>query len=351
MALYRARFQHLYAVERRRIPATPAGHARLHRLERPEPWPPELCEVLRDALAPETIQQYPDYTAFYDQLARFAGVEPDQIVAGLGVEEFIRSLFMLACGPHDPVVYTWPTCAMFDIYAQVFGATPVRIVADPYDRLTPDTVKSFITHETRLVILPNPGQPVDDCLAVEEIFDIAEYCHARDVVLAIDEAYWGFGAETALPLVRAFDNLLILRSFSKALGAAGLRVGYAIGQERVLQPLAAARPSGELAGPSMRIAGALMRNWPLVCHGIQEVCQGRDWLREQLLRDGIWARGRNANHVLIDVGDRAREIADRLLADGIHVRTSEPPLDRHLMVTCGSPSLMRHFYETFRREL
>lgn len=348
--LYRRSFQHLYQIERKRIPPTPESHMRLHRLERPEPWEQELRARMWDMPA-NASNHYPDYVPFYSRLSEFAGVPKEKIVVGAGIEDFIRTLAFLACDPGDGMAYTWPTCAMFDIYADVVGARKVRIETDPDRPLTAADVVAMIDDGVRLVILPNPGQPLDLCFSPDDLRPIANRCADIGAVLAVDEAYFHFGASTALPLLDTFDNVLVLRTFSKAFGGAALRVGYAMGNRLALKPLEAARTSGEISGPSLHAATVLMDNWDeYVAYGIHQVAAGRDWLRNRLQSEGFRARGEFANHVLIDMGTagEAAFVHSCLDVRGIHIRRNAAPLDRFLMVTCGSVPLIEAFFQAFR---
>lgn len=347
--MYRAEFQNLYGIERKRIAPTHENHLRLHRLERPEQWEAELLDAIWQSQKP--INWYPDYSPFHEKLAAFVGVNTQEIVLGAGIEDFIRTLFWLCCGPGDRVAYTWPTCKMFDIYAEVFQARAQRIVFEPDAPHTVEDVTRNLHEATRLLILPNPGQPVETMFSLDEMRAIAEHCRKQNTLLAIDEAYYGFGSETCLPLIDLFENVLVLRTFSKAFGAAGIRVGYAVGRHAVTKPLEAIRMSGEIAGPSMTAASVLMDHWEShVIPGIRAVCEGRDWLREILNDAGFHTSGYFANHVLIDMGsaERAMSVQMALRVRGIHVRTNAPPVDKHLMVTCGSIPLMRRFYDAFQ---
>jgi len=335
---YRECFQHLYKVKRVRIPPTPAGDLRLHRLERPEPW----------ERWPAT-NFYPDYAAFYRRLAEFIGFPAENFVAGNGIEDLIRSLVMLSCDPGDGLAYTAPTCAMFGLYAEIFGARKVEIATSPDHLLTTRDVCRAMSKGVKLLILPNPGQPVDSCFSLDELRSIARHCRDVGAILAVDEAYHGFGAPTALPLVAEFENLVVLRTFSKAFGAAALRVGFAVGQFTAIQPLEASRPSGELSGPAMATAVAMMNSYQAtILPGVAKVIEGRDWLRDQLTEDGFKARGSFANHVLVKVPGGGFETAQALRDRHVHVRGSfAAPLDQHILVTAGPLPLMKRFYSVF----
>ena len=337
-------FQHLYGIQRERIPPTPEGNLRLHRLERPVPWPNELWPRI------DRINQYPDYPPLYKRVAAHLGVKPEQIVLGNGIEDLVRTLVLLCCDPGDGFAFTWPTCKMFEIYAEVFQAQPFKIVTDPHKPLTVDDVAA-VAWEASLLLLPNPGQPVETCFDLDDLRIIASECKKHETTFAIDEAYYGFGAPTALPLVEEFDNVVVLRTMSKAFGAAGIRVGYAIGQQQIIKPLNAIRPSGEIAGPSLRAAARLLASWPdIIEPGVREICAGRDWFRDALLAMGFNAHGCVANHVLVDLKSvgQMRRVHEELLARGIHVKGNfPPPLEAHLLVTAGPIEMMKEVYAHF----
>ena len=337
-------FRHLYGIKRERIPPTPDGDMRLHRLERPVPWPNEIWPRV------DRINLYPDYPPLYKRIAVHLGVKPEQIVLGNGIEDLVRTLVLLCCDPGDGFAFTWPTCKMFEIYAQVFGAKPLKIETHPSEPLTASRIAAFAWGAS-LMLLPNPGQPVETCYGLDDLRLIARECKKYGTTLAIDEAYYGFGAPTALPLIDEFDNVVVLRTMSKAFGAAGLRVGYAIGQQHIIKPLDAIRPSGEIAGPSLRAATRLLASWPDVIEpGVREICAGRDWFREALTSAGFCAVGSVANHVLIDLksAGRMRRVREELLARGIHVKGGFPsPLEAHLLVTAGPVEMMKEVYDRF----
>lgn len=351
--LYRKSFQHLQELERKRIAPTPEGHLRLQRLERPAMLPGDVISQVWENQPP--INFYPDYAAAHRKMSAFMGVHPDNLVMGAGIEDFIRTLIMLSCDPKQGFAYTWPTCAMFDVYAKAFQCDAVRFVMDPDKPYTVDELAFRLDfqahiHDVKLFILPNPGQPVDICYSLDELKQIAQVCLEHGAILAIDEAYYGFGAPTALPLIEDFANVVVLRTFSKAFGAAAIRVGCAMGHVHAVKPLDAIRQSGEISGPSIHAAGVIMDNYEEhVQPAIDEIVAGRDFLKNILLSAGIPARGSYANHVLADFGsqERAQEVERLLLTQGVHVRGGYPdPLDHHLLITAGPVPMMEQLAAT-----
>jgi len=338
------RFQHLAEIERRRISMPPGmGYLRFNRLEKPDPWPEWLLDDIRQNLPLDQIQRYPDYPPFYERLAKHLDVPADRLVVGAGIEEFARSLFMICGDPGDSiVVHPWPSCAMFGIYARVFQLNLVRAALP-----VPD---GFHDANLKLVWLVSPGQPVESLLSVEALREIATETRDIGCVLAIDEAYYGFGAPTALELVDEFDNVVVLRTFSKAYGCAGLRVGYAVAQEPLKRALDAVRQSGEVSSLSMWIATRLMDSPGYVEDSTRDVRRGRNILLAALHTCGLNAYGSHANYVAVHVPDAQRVARDLCMRD-VWVRSFSPnegaPHD-WLLVTCGTIGGAGAFFSELR---
>lgn len=358
-------------VIRRRIEMPGGVKLRLNRLEKPEPWTPEqLAEITERAVMPAIarLQQYPAYPAFYEQLAAHLGVHVNGLVVGAGIEEFIRTLFMLNAGGRVAVL--WPTCAMFEVYAQAFKIELVKIPTG-HPRMTMEELLERIREEGHLdlVLIVNPGQPVDTFFEPYELDDLAEECSRRGIWLAVDEAYHGFRVAesgSSLTLADFHENVTVLRSFSKSFGAASLRLGYAYSSPAVHRILDSVRQSGEVSAVSMAVGSLLMDRfaewiepWRASVRTARNVTVAR--LRDASKKvlhwpgRGFHTYGLYANHILIElvggeleVDQRKAAIYDALLARGTLIRPNLPrPLHRHLLVTCGNGETMREFTAQF----
>lgn len=352
-------------VIRRRIEMPGGVKLRLNRLEKPEPWTPDqLAEITECAVMPAVarLQRYPAYPAFYEKLAASIGTHrADALVVGAGIEEFIRTLFMLNAGGR--VAILWPTCAMFEVYAQAFKVELVKIPTG-HPRMTGGELVERIREEGHLdlVLIVNPGQPVDTFFEPYELDDLAEECSRRGIWLAIDEAYHGFRVAdggSSLTLTDFHENVTVLRSFSKSYGAASLRLGYAYSSRPVHAILDSVRQSGEVSAVSMAVGSLLLDHeadwiepWRYSVRAARNVTVAR--LRDKL-KGRMSVYGLYANHILIDVGGgdeeavhRKAAIYDALLARGTLIRPNLPrPLNRHLLVTCGNGETMREFTAQF----
>lgn len=355
--MFRQSFQHTHCIERRRISMPPFWSMRLNRGEVPIPLPPDLVEAIDEALSFRTLNYYPSYDRFYLHLAEFVDFPVKQIVAGAGIEEFIRTLTFMCCEPpHDEVAVLWPSCAMYDLYADVFGVRQIRIPSVQTQGWNVEKLIRWLEcyRNLRLLFVPNPGQPVQTYYAPNELRELAHWCSHRDILLAIDEAHFGFGAETAFPLVNDFENVLVLRTFSKLMSAASIRVGFAVGPERLIRALHAVRPSGELSSLSMAVATVLMQNIHVLEQRACSVVEGRNYLRQMLRGELVRSYGDRGLSVLIrlDSAHAASAVGCALAkVHGILVKYDLPELVNNcLLLSCGDRKMMQKFFAAFMEE-
>jgi histidinol-phosphate aminotransferase len=205
---------------------------------------------------------------------------------------------------------------------------------------------------SKVLFLPNPSQPIENLFDLEQIRMIAAHCDNHNILLAVDEAYHFMGSVSALPLMNSFDNVLVMRTFSKAFGAASIRLGYTIGSQKAVKPLAALRLAHESNAMSLHIGCVLLDHFDtVVSASIERILEGRNFLRQSCLDYGWQAWGKAANYVLIDLANE--ELRDHAVAElvsrGIYVKGNfRKPLQTHILVTCGPLEMMRTFFDNLK---
>lgn len=360
---FHPRFAHLAKVERKRIVMPSNIKLRLNRGEPALALPDEV----RDAIDIDTLRlhRYPSYSEFYAKLAEVYNVPEECIVVGAGIEEHIRSLMMLL-GEQPVALAPWPSCAMYDIYAKAFGVNLNRVGLVPTEQFHVPSLLWSITPvvgtgqpHVKALFLVNPGQPVELYYSLEELRKIAYWCCCNGVLLIIDEALHGFGAESGLPLIKEYDNVIVMRTFSKFWGAAAIRVGVAFGHPRLMKILHAVRSSGEISGPSMAVASTLLD------------CSDEMWSRSKLItntRDclvtainfkyrathGIRAHGRVGFSVLVEFPEpiMKNQVGNALDAQGILTKWNFPdPLQNCMLLSCGGYAMQEVFLQAFQHAI
>ena len=204
---------------------------------------PPLPKVL-DAIAGAAarVTRYPDMatTALRDRIAVDAGITPNTVAVGPGSVGVLAQLLAAVCDPGDEVVFAWRSFEAYPILCQIAGDVPVRVPLTPDERHDLAAMAAAITDRTRAVLLCSPNNPTGTAIREAELVDFLDRVPVR-VLVVLDEAYREFvGSESpdAVWMLRSrYPNLCLLRTFSKAYGLAGLRVGYAIAQPDIAEGL------------------------------------------------------------------------------------------------------------------
>ena len=205
------------------------------------PWGPvpEIVDAVRAAA--EGVNRYADYraTEVRVRLAEWIGVDADQVTVGAGSVTLLQQLFLAYVDPGDEVVYPWRSFEVYPVFSRVTAAAEVRVpLVDHVADL--DGVAAAVTPDTKLVVIANPNNPTGTSVSVAGIAELLGRV-TRDTLVVVDEAYREFSdpalGDPVSDLLADHDNLLVLRTFSKAQSLAGLRIGYGIGHGEVIEAL------------------------------------------------------------------------------------------------------------------
>lgn len=312
---------------------------KLNTNENPYPPSPEVEKALQGKI--ETLRLYPDTdaTELREAIAEHFSVSPEQVFCGNGSDEVLAFAFAAFFAGKD-VFSPEISYSFYPVYASLFGANLIQIPMHP--DFTVD-VKGLMREGP--VVLANPNAPTSLALAVEEIRTLAAHALEKEEILLVDEAYADFAKECAVPLLKEFDNLLIVRTFSKSHSLAGLRVGYALGSPRLIQALRCVRDSFN-SYPTDRLAqaaaAASMRDWNYTRDQLQKVIRARDKSKERLRAAGIEVLESQTNFLFVHADPTdALWVQKALREKGILVRYfASEKLKPYLRVSIGTESEM-----------
>lgn len=201
---------------------------------------PSVQEAMSRALA--TMNRYPDMGAveLRAALARHLGVDDAQVAVGTGSSALCQQLVTAAAGPGDEVVFPWRSFEAYPIFAQIAGATPVAVPLTADHRVDLPALAAAVTQDTKLVFVCNPNNPTGTTVTDAE-FAAFMASVPEDVLVALDEAYFEYNRAADTPVatdvITRYPNVVGLRTFSKAYGLAGARVGYAFGPRAIIEAL------------------------------------------------------------------------------------------------------------------
>ena len=315
----------------------PGEGLRLHLNENTGGCSPRVIDAIR-RLQPTDISTYPSYPSLVLTIARYFGVDPEWVLLTNGLDE---GILMAAVGHiskariHDAETIV-PTPA-FDPYPNstaAAGATAVRVPANPDLSFPTDAVIRAITPRTRMIFLNTPNNPTGQLISIEDLKRISTA--AGEAIVLIDEAYIEFGGESFVPHVTQHPNVLVGRTFSKAYGLAGMRVGIVIGQPPALQPVRDVTLPFNINVMALTAVQAALEDTEFLPRYAAEVAESRELLYTACRRLGLQYWESAANYVLVRVGETAPFI-QALSARKIHVRdrSKDPATPGCVRITTG----------------
>ena len=283
---------------------------------------PKAMEAAQRAL-PES-HRYPDggTLRLREKLARIHDVTPDEIFIGLGSSELIDLAARLTLGPGRSGLTSVGSYAPFSIAIRASGATlartPMRLFA-----IDLCAIASAITPQTRVIYLANPNNPTGTAFGAAEFAEFLSRV-PEDVLVVLDEAYIHYAERSDMPdsvaLARKYPNLLVLRTFSKVYGLAGLRIGYGIGRAFLVAAMNRLRTPFNATGVSQAGALAALDDAEHVKKSIETNAAERSRLAAELSKLGLRPVASHTNFIFADLGPRATALYNELLHEGVIVR-------------------------------
>jgi histidinol-phosphate aminotransferase len=299
----------------------PGSGMRLHLNENTGGCSPRVLEAIQ-RLQANDVATYPTYTGLVLACARHFGVDPEWLLLTNGLDE---GLLMAAVGhiarPRIHDAETIVPLPAFDPYpnaTEAVGATAVRVAPGPDFAFPTRAVLAAITPRTRMIFLNTPNNPTGQLIAPDDIAAIASA--APQAIVIVDEAYIEFGGQTFLPRLASHPNVLIGRTFSKAYGLAGMRVGVLIGLPAALDPVRAVTLPFNINAVAIAATLAALADTEFLPRYAAEVAESRRRLYAACRRLGLPCWESAANYVLVRVGDPVEPFVTALAARGIHVR-------------------------------
>lgn len=332
---------------RKVVPYTPGEQPKekdvikLNTNENPYPPSPKVMAAKQEL---DRLRFYPDPEAkdLVEAIARYHGLNRNQVFVGVGSDDVLAMSFLTFFNSDKPILFPDITYSFYDVWADLF-----RI---PYETKALDDDFCLVAEdyygENGGVVFPNPNAPTGLAVELSFIRDVLD--SNRDVVVIVDEAYIDFGGESALALLKDYDNLLVVRTFSKSRSMAGLRIGYAMGNEALIKALNDVKfsfNSYTMNYPSIVMGTASMKDDVYFRETVEKVVATREWFEKELTRLGFTYPKSSSNFVFASHKTiPAREIFEKAKEQKIYVRYFDKPrINNYLRISIGTDEEMRTF--------
>jgi len=311
---------------------------------------PRVREVL-GGISAGYLTRYPERAPVERIVADHLGVAPEQVVLTNGVDEAIHVLFETFLDAGDELLLPVPTYTMYEVYASATDAGVVTVQADvdlqfPFERLL-----GAITPRTKIIAIANPNSPSGSIATRQQIVEIAQ--RAPQAMVLVDEAYFHFYGETVIDLIDTLPNVVVARTFSKAYGLAGLRLGVLAGTvesmqwiRRVLSPYSVNSLALACLPPALEDVSYL--NWY-----VGEVNAARSEFEDALDAADMRRWPSAANFILVEIGAKHAEFVRLMSASGVLVRdrSNDPGCDGCVRITVGTREQMQEAVSVLNRTL
>ena len=301
------------------------------------PWgpSPKAIEAIKKEI--DSINRYPESQLheLVSEIAQYSGVDDSQvIIGGDGADEIIDVLAKTFIDSGDEFIVPLPSYMYYEYLLKQYGAVPVYAKWDlEKNELDVDSINQAISDRTKMIFLCSPNNPTGTLIDKEVLKEIAS--RNKDILIVVDEAYFEYSEVTNKDLINEFDNIFIIRTMSKVLGLAGMRIGYGLACAEIIEYMHRIKPVFSLTRLSFVAALNTFRDKDYIAESIEKGIESRQYLYDEVSKiDGLKPFPSKSNFILIgvkDTGFTASELALKLMERGIIVRdcTSFKGLDEY----------------------
>lgn len=322
---------------------------KLNTNENPYPPSPKVQEMCCQI---DNLRLYPDPAAarLVNAIADYKDLDSSQVFVGVGSDDVLALSFLTFFNSGKPILFPDITYSFYDVWADLFRIPYETKALDEAFRIR----KEDYYGENGGVIFPNPNAPTGILMPFADIRDILD--HNQDVIVIVDEAYIDFGGQTAQELLKEYENLLVVQTFSKSRSLAGLRIGYAMGSPELISALHNVKYSFNsytMNQPSILLGAASVEDDGYFRETTAKIIATREWFKDEMRKLGFTFPDSKANFLFAaHESVPAKEIFEAARAENIYVRYfPKERIDNYLRITIGTDEEMRKFVDFLKRYL
>lgn len=308
--------------------------------------PEAFVREILSGITSNQLATYPNPRRCTEAVAKYLGVDREEVLLTNGSDAAIKMLFEVYVNEGDRVIIASPTFEMYEVYCRMYGAIPVTLsygegFVFPYGEYLDEIKKG-----AKLAILTNPNNPTGTVMSQNELVKLIEAAEENDVLMMVDEAYYWIYDKTVTGLIDKFRNLVILRTFSKILGIAGLRLGMAISNKDLILDLKKVAPSAGVNVLALLFGEKIIDNQMLISKLISDFRREKEYLISRLEQNYIPYIATDSNYVLIKVDDKnIQEVLAEFKDKGILVSFK---MNKYLRVNVGHEEYMDAFVKAYK---
>ena len=260
-----------------------------------------ILEELKNKVTSDLLSKYPSQQYTYSILSSFLGIPEDNILLFPGSDAALKSVFESFIDPSERVLIPFPTYAMAEVYANLYQANLSSIEYLDNKDIDIEKIKYILGKKPyiRLLYIPNPGQPFGNLISKCSMREIISKAEDLGTLVLVDEAYYGFSNESVSDLVGEFTNLIVMRTFSKLFGLAGVRIGYLILPNYIKSIVQKVKPLHDINSFSLAAVEVILNNYNDTESYINTLMEAKDYFQDQMSAIGFSCYYNNTNFIYV----------------------------------------------------
>ena len=330
------------------------GFYTMERNERVDEFKDEYIKKIFKNIFSFDLRTYPENNYVYDKLAKWLKIKKENLLITEGADGGLLRIFNVFADNKDKIVALEPSYAMYPLYCKMFKSkyVPLKISQEVVSDYFNTLIKFIRKNKPKILAIANPNQPVEVMLKKKELEKLCKISRKLNILLVIDEAYYHFNNITGIDLIKKYENLIIVRTFSKAFGLAGLRIGYCISNKKIIDLLKSIKPIYEINSVSSKILISFLSNIQIMKRYVYEVNKSKIYLKNFLKKYNIEMLGKYSNTVALPFSNSqfANKVVNELYQRKFVVRLMKDSFgNTFIRCTIGSLKITKKFTKELKK--
>tara|TARA_B100001996_G_scaffold369990_1_gene343979 strand:+ start:172 stop:1251 length:1080 start_codon:yes stop_codon:yes gene_type:complete len=323
----------------------------LDRNERVDYFDEKTFKKITKSISRFSLNATPDISQLYKQLANYHKISASNIYVAQGITEIMSHILFSVVKKEEEVVLMNPTYPMYEVLCKLHNVKFKLWKFNKKLQLDLNEFKKLINNKTKVVFLVNPNLPIEYEFNEKYKKEIYKICKEKNILIVYDEAYYHFGASSEAKKIKKYKNLIVMRTFSKAWGLPGIRLGYMISDKKICEYISKCRSLVETNAFSFQIAQWAMKNKLILKEHVKNVKNGAKFIKKKLKSVNEKFHGGNVTNAIILKLPNVRStenLREYLRKKKIYIRTKfKSPIDSYIRISLGSPKKLAKFFKEY----
>lgn len=306
--------------------------------------PSEFVEEVLNEIDANIIATYPNPKKCAEYIAEWVNVPRECILVTNGSSYAIKMIFEIYADYNDRIIMTNPTFEMYGVYATMYGACPVRVdygndYIFPYEKFVEE-----MECGAKIAVIVNPDNPTGSILEQEKLINLIELARKKDTILIVDEAYFGYYDKTVIDKILKYDNLIVLRTFSKIMGLAGIRLGFVAANKQIIKDIKQVSSNADANVIALKFGEKLMQRKDILEKLIEDFKREKAYLEKKLTDNNIPYVKTNSNYVLIPCNKDLQNVYQAFKKEGILIACR---FNKYIRINVGNEKVTDTFIKSY----